>query len=178
MSCSLRDAVELESCGIPTIVIANDVFLSIARSTAHMLGLPPSYADANVIYLPHPTSILTRSQAAALIDGRIEQIELALLGRRVEAARDDTVISEEPVEIARHLLAELRSSLKADGADVIVESYRAGVLDARILVDNGQQCASGSCLLPPEALRLMIDSLLRKGLPELHEVRVHDARAT
>lgn len=86
MSCSMRDAVELERRGVPTVVIANDVFEPIAHATAALLGLPADYVPRNVIYLPHPTSMLDRDAIHALIDARIDDIEAALTGARTRTA--------------------------------------------------------------------------------------------
>ena len=80
MSCCMRDAVELEGRGVPTIVIANDVFEPIAHATAALLGLPGDYVARNIIFLPHPTSMLDRDAIHALIDARIDAIEAALIG--------------------------------------------------------------------------------------------------
>lgn len=75
----MRDAATFEAAGIPTVILVNDVFRAIANATASMLRLPAEYVAGHVIWLPHPTSNLTKAEAAALIDARLDEIRAALL---------------------------------------------------------------------------------------------------
>jgi hypothetical protein len=79
----LRDAAALEARGVPTVILANDVFKSMMYGTAELLGLQPSYVDSNSVFFPHPTSNLDRAQIFQLVDARIEEIADAITGASV-----------------------------------------------------------------------------------------------
>ena len=112
MSCCMRDAAALEALGIPTVIVVNDVFEPIAHATAALLNMPPSYVAEHVVWLPHPTSNLTKAQAAALIDARIEAIRAALAGTATAGVTIEHAAGITPLERARAIVDGLARSLR------------------------------------------------------------------
>lgn len=164
MSCCMRDAAALEALGIPTVILVNDVFEPIAHATASLLNMPPSYVGEHVVWLPHPTSNLTKAQAAALVDERIGQIRAALCA------------GDEPLERARAIVAGLAASLRVDGADLVLDSFDDGVLRGRVVIGE-LTCEDGSCIMPAPQLAKMIESMVRAQLDGLRTVELEEAGA-
>lgn len=50
MSCGLRDVLEMETLGKPSVLVGTDVFTDAADKQARMLGAP----DARRVFVPHP----------------------------------------------------------------------------------------------------------------------------
>lgn len=175
MSCSVRDAAELESRGVPTVVYANDVFRPIAYGTAEILGFSRAYVDANVVFFAHPTSNLTRSHVFGLVDDAIETVERALLGTR-DVVAPNVVQSTETVDLTEigELLEPLRASLREDGATLALDDVRAGVVHARLEVDEAA-CADGTCVLPRRNLVALLEAALRARYDGMH-VELDDSR--
>ena len=175
MSCCMRDAVALEALGIPTVILVNDVFESIAHATAALLELPANYLAGNIVWLPHPTSNITRDAAEALIDERIAEIRAALLGR-VSEPMASAVLPLDATEVlagARARIEGLANSLRADGADLVLNSFVGGILEGELRTE-GVTCEDGSCILPAEQLAKMIEALVRPNIPTLRRVVLHE----
>jgi hypothetical protein len=172
----MRDAAALEGLGIPTVILVNDVFEPIAHATAALLNMPASYVAEHVIWLPHPTSNLTKAQAAALIDERIEAIRGALAGT---VTREDAIAhasAEAPLERARTAVEGLAKSLRADGADLVLDSFEGGVLRGRLLAGDAV-CEDGSCLMPAPQLAKMVEALARPHVDGLRAVELEEPEA-
>ncbi|HXP94815.1 MAG TPA: hypothetical protein VN905_15180 [Candidatus Binatia bacterium] len=172
----MRDAGALETLGIPTVILVNDVFEPIAHATAALLNMPSSYVTEHVIWLPHPTSNLTKAQAAALIDERIERIRGALAGTLPAETASAQAADGEPLARARALVDGLTRSLRADGADLVLESYDDGVLRGRVVVGE-LTCEDGSCIMPAAQLAKMIEAMVRPQINGLHTVELEEAEA-
>lgn len=176
MSCSLRDAAALEALGIPTALLVNDVFRPIADATAAVLGMPGDYVARHVVWLPHPTSTLTKAEAAALIDARIETIRGALLGTAPVVSSVERFGDGDLLATARAIVAGLAESLRADGAALTLEEYANGVLRGTV-VAGGAECADGACLMPAPQLEKMIAALVGPRLPGLRRVELREELA-
>jgi hypothetical protein len=168
----MRDAVALEASGKPTAIVVNDVFTPIAHATAALLALPADYVARNVVWLPHPTSNLSRAAVSALVDERIGLIRDALLGRLAAATAPGAAGSGgDALALARETVAGLAGSLRADGAELVLVGYGDGVLAGELRIGD-LTCDDGSCIMPADALAKMIEALVRPKLPALREVRL------
>jgi hypothetical protein len=74
VSCSLRDAVNLEARGVPAVVLCTTPFLNAATAHARLLGR----SDLRPVEVPHPLVSLhpqaVRERAEAIIDAIVEQL--------------------------------------------------------------------------------------------------------
>ena len=68
MSCGLHDVLSFESAGLPSVLVASDVFTQAAADQATKLGAP----GARRVFVPHPVQDRTdeemRAMAAAVAD--------------------------------------------------------------------------------------------------------------
>ena len=68
MSCGLHDVLSFESAGLPSVLVASDVFVQAAADQAAKLGAPA----ARRVFVPHPVQDRTddemRAMAAAVAD--------------------------------------------------------------------------------------------------------------
>lgn len=170
MSYSLRDAAELESRAVPTVVFANDVFRPIAYGTAEIVGFSQAYVAQNVVFFPHPTSNLTKAQVHALVDERIDTIVDSLLGKRADLA-PETEAPTRPTDLGaiRALIDPLCASLREDGAVLVVRAIDGGVVQAQLEVDEAA-CADGSCVLPQRNLVALLEATLRERFADIRVV--------
>ena len=175
MSCSLRDAAELEGRGVPTVVYANDVFAPIAFGTAEILGFSRAYVDANVVFFKHPTSNLSRTQIYGLVDDAIETVEHAVLGtRKTLAPLANAGGRALDIVAIRALLDPLSASLGEDGATLVLDDVRGDVVHARLDVD-ASACADGTCVLPHRNLVALLEAALAARFGGLR-VELDDSR--
>lgn len=174
MSCCMRDAVALEASGKPTAIVVNEVFEPIAHGTAALLALPAGYVEKNIVWLPHPTSNLTRAAVTELVDERIGLLRDALLGR-LDASSTQAAApgASDVLGVARETVAGLAASLEADGAELALLDYGDGVLAGELRIGE-LTCADGSCVMPAPALAKMIEAMVRPKLPALREVRLRE----
>jgi hypothetical protein len=159
---------QLERRGIPTICFANDVFRPIARATAELIGLPPSYVDERTIFLRHPTSTLSKDEMEAAVDERLDELVDKMLGGSYDGTseRDSSA------------LAVLIEGLAADGAELVVGDVVNGVVRCRLVVHDAEKCADGTCLLPPPLMRSVVESTVRAALPGAISVLLEDQRSS
>jgi hypothetical protein len=170
----MRDAVELEASGKPTAIVVNDVFAPIAHATAALLALPEGYVEQNVIWLPHPTSNLSRPAVTALVDERISLLRDALLGRLTTIAEPGSSrAAGDPLVLARETVAGLAAGLQADGADLVLLEFGDGVLTGELRIGE-LTCDDGSCIMPADALAKIVEAVVRPKLPALREVRLRE----
>jgi len=73
VSCSLHDAVTLETRGVPTAVLCTTPFMNAAAAHARLLGR----GDLVAIEVQHPLVSLTRAE----LRGRAEQVYAAVVAR-------------------------------------------------------------------------------------------------
>jgi hypothetical protein len=174
----MRDAATLEASGKPTAIVVNDVFAPIAHGTAALLALPPGYVEANIVWLPHPTSNLTRDAVRALVDERIDRLRDVLLGRlAADAAPPPAAGPGDELAIARATVAGLAASLQADGADLVLLDFSSGLLAGELRIGD-LTCEDGSCIMPAESLAKMVEALVRPKIADLREVRLREVVST
>ena len=70
----MHDIVDLETRGVPGVVVASSEFVEAAESQARALGLP-----ARRVFVPHPIQDRTDEEMRALADDALAEI-LAALG--------------------------------------------------------------------------------------------------
>ena len=70
MSCSVHDAVRLESRGVPTAVVGTEPFVDEALEQARVLGMP----DYRAVLVAHPVQLLSDEEVRALADGAFDAI--------------------------------------------------------------------------------------------------------
>jgi hypothetical protein len=74
VSCGLRDVLSFESSGLPSVLVASDVFMEAAADQAVKLGAP----DVRRVFVPHPVQDRTdeemREMAAGLADELLRAI--------------------------------------------------------------------------------------------------------
>ena len=71
----MHDIVDLETRGVPGVVVASSEFVQAAESQARALGL-----DARRVFVPHPIQDRTDDEMRALADAALEEILAALRG--------------------------------------------------------------------------------------------------
>ena len=74
MSCGLRDVLEFERVGKPSVLIASSVFVDAAEKQARMLGQP----DARRVFVQHPIQDRTDDELRELARAALPEIEGAL----------------------------------------------------------------------------------------------------
>ena len=74
MSCGLRDVLEFERAGKPSLLIASSAFVDAAEKQARMLGQP----QARRVFVEHPIQDRTDDELRELAQGALEEISLAL----------------------------------------------------------------------------------------------------
>jgi hypothetical protein len=70
----LHDTIWFENNGMPTVVIATDVFVDAAEAQSSALGLP----EAPRVFVPHPIQDATDAEIRAKGDAVIDQVIRAL----------------------------------------------------------------------------------------------------
>ena len=71
----MHDIVDLETRGVPGVVVASSEFIEAAESQARALGLA-----AKRVFVPHPIQDRTDDEMRALADAAVEDILAALRG--------------------------------------------------------------------------------------------------
>ncbi|MDA0734113.1 MAG: hypothetical protein O2909_06465 [Chloroflexi bacterium] len=79
MARSLRDAVELEARGVPTVVIHTEAFRSAAMAHAQSLGQSDFGGS---VFVQHPIATLDRQSVHHRVDEAMPAILAALLERK------------------------------------------------------------------------------------------------
>ncbi len=65
----MHDIVDLESRGVPAVMLASDEFVDAAEAQAEALG-----ADPARVFVAHPVQDRTDDEIRALADGAVEEI--------------------------------------------------------------------------------------------------------
>lgn len=76
MSCGLRDVLEFEREGLPSVLVASSAFVDAAEKQARMLGQP----QARRVFVEHPIQDRTDDELRALAAGAVTGIARALNG--------------------------------------------------------------------------------------------------
>lgn len=74
MSCGLRDVLELEKAGKPSVLIASSAFVDAAEKQARMLGQP----EARRVFVQHPIQDRTDDELRELARDALEEVAEAL----------------------------------------------------------------------------------------------------
>jgi hypothetical protein len=74
VSCGLRDVLEFERAGKPSVLIASSAFVDAAEKQARMLGQPA----ARRVFVQHPIQDRTDDELRALAQAALPEIEGAL----------------------------------------------------------------------------------------------------
>jgi hypothetical protein len=74
VSCGLRDVLELEGAGKPSVLVASSAFEQAARDQAAKLGQP----DVRRVFVPHPIQDRTDDELRALARDSVDALEAAL----------------------------------------------------------------------------------------------------
>jgi hypothetical protein len=74
VSCGLRDVLELEKEGKPSVLIASSAFVDAAEKQARMLGQP----NARRVFVEHPIQDRTDDELRELARAALAEIEEAL----------------------------------------------------------------------------------------------------
>jgi hypothetical protein len=136
---SVHDTVELERCGIPTVLLTTTKFGPTVAALAAATGLP----EIRTLVVDHP----------------IGGVDRDTLHRRADAACDDLIARFTAAEVAptaasaasRDALEELRSLVAADGADFETVEFDAAAATMRLrLLIPDAHCAE--CVMPRAAL--------------------------
>jgi hypothetical protein len=69
----VHDIVDLETRGVPGVVVASSEFVEAAEAQARALGLP-----ARRVFVPHPIQDRTDDEMRALADAAVDQVLDAL----------------------------------------------------------------------------------------------------
>ena len=75
MSCGLRDVLEFEKVGKPSVLIASSAFVDAAEKQARMLGQPA----ARRVFVQHPIQDRTDDELRELARSALEEIEKLLV---------------------------------------------------------------------------------------------------
>lgn len=70
----MHDIVDLESRGVPGVMVASDAFVDAAAAQARALG-----ADPAAVFVPHPIQDRTDAELRALAEGAVAAVVAALL---------------------------------------------------------------------------------------------------
>lgn len=74
MSCGLRDVLELEGAGRPSVLVASSAFEQAARDQADKLGQP----DVRRVLVPHPVQDRTDDELREMARAAVDDVEAAL----------------------------------------------------------------------------------------------------
>jgi hypothetical protein len=74
VSCGLRDVLELESAGRPSVLVASSAFEQAARDQSEKLGQP----DVRRVFVAHPIQDRTDDELRALARTAVDALEAAL----------------------------------------------------------------------------------------------------
>ena len=75
MSCGLRDVLSFESAGLPSVLVASDVFMDAAADQAFKLGAP----DVRRVFVPHPVQDRTDEEMREMAAGAADELLRAIL---------------------------------------------------------------------------------------------------
>jgi len=158
---SVHDTVELERCGIPTVLLTTTRFRPVVTALAAATGLP----DIRTLVVDHPIGGVDRGTLHERADAACDDLIAQFTG-----GAPATVITPAAPSDA---LDELRTLVAADGADfeAIEFDRAAGTMRLRLLIPDAH-CAE--CIMPRAALESVAASrLARHGV---HTVVIDDPR--
>jgi hypothetical protein len=151
---SVQDTVELERCGIPTVLVTTTRFRPVVAALAAATGLP----QIRALVVEHP----------------IGGVDRETLHRRADAACDALIgLFTTATGHTDHGLEDLRTLVASDGADLEMIEFDAatGVMRMRLVIPDAQ-CAE--CVMP----RATLESIATARLAEhgVGTVEIDDPR--
>ena len=72
----MHDIVDLETRGLPGVMLASSEFVDAAEAQARVLGLAPAR-----VFVPHPIQDRTDEEMRALAEGVLDEVLAALVAR-------------------------------------------------------------------------------------------------
>jgi signal recognition particle GTPase len=75
VSCGLRDVLSFESSGLPSVLVASDVFREAAADQAAKLGAP----DVRRVFVAHPVQDRTDEEMREMAAGAADELLRAIL---------------------------------------------------------------------------------------------------
>jgi hypothetical protein len=142
---SVHDTVELERCGIPTVLLTTTRFRPVVAALAAATGLP----EIRTLVVDHPIGGADRDTLRHRADDACDALaELFTASAPAIAAEPPAAAAAANVDDA---LAELRALVASDGADfeTIAFDAAAATLHLRLLIPDAH-CAE--CVMPRAAL--------------------------
>jgi hypothetical protein len=139
---SVHDAVELERCGIPTVLVTTTRFRPVAAALAAATGLP----DLRTLVVDHPIGGVDRAALHRRADAACDALVALFTGAAAPAA-----LAPDGSSGRERALDELRALVASDGADLTATRFDdvSGVLHLRLLIPDAR-CAE--CVMPRAAL--------------------------
>ncbi len=142
---SVHDTVELERCGIPTVLLTTTRFQPVVAALAEATGLP----EIRTLVVDHPIGGVDRETLHRRADGAGEE-----LAERFTSSTPSVSAGRPPAAAptsAERALVDLRALVASDGADFELIGFdaRAEVLRVRLVIPDAQ-CAE--CVMPRAAL--------------------------
>jgi len=164
---SVHDTVELEGCGIPTVLLTTTKFQPVVAALAAATGLP----EIRTLVVEHPIGGVDRETLHHRADGACDE-----LAQRFTSSMPSVTAPLPPTALpvrAERALAELRTLVASDGADfeMIEVDTVAGVLHLRLVIPDAQ-CAA--CVMPRDALESIATTRLAGN--GVHTVVIDDPR--
>jgi hypothetical protein len=75
VSCGLHDVLSFESAGLPSVLVASDVFMEAAADQAAKLGAP----GVRRVFVAHPVQDRTDDEMRAMAAGAVEALLRAIV---------------------------------------------------------------------------------------------------
>jgi hypothetical protein len=169
----LRDAVELEWAGIPSVAVVHHSMTGSARAMARVSGMP-DYDYLTVDYPHVPLAIWTPEEIA--------EVASELAPRIVAMLTDSSGASPEDVPSGGHMadraalqpaLDEVRSIISADGGDILLTSVEGSTVNLQLVV-QGASCAE--CILPRPLLEQVTLDIFQRGGTGVTAISIDDPR--
>ena len=169
----MRDAVELEWAGIPSVAVVHHSMTGSARAMARVSGMP-EYDYLTVDYPHVPLAIWTPDEIA--------EVARDLAPRVVALLSDSSGVAPEDVPSGGHMadtaalqpaLDEVRSIITADGGDILLTSVEDGRVNLQLVVE-GASCAE--CILPRELLEQVTLDIFQRGGTGVTTISIADPR--
>jgi len=169
----LRDAVELEWAGIPSVAVVHHSMTGSARAMARVSGMP-EYDYLTVDYPHVPLAIWTPDE--------ITEVARELAPRILALLTDSSGVASPEVPSGGHMadtaalqsaLDEVRSIITADGGDILLTSVEDGTVNLQLVVE-GANCAE--CILPRELLEQVTLDIFQRGGTGVTAISIADPR--
>lgn len=156
-SCTVVDGITLEQAGVPTAVLVTAPFRATATAIAALNGAP----WFRPVFVPHPVTSLDRTGLRDRAEHAFDDLVAVLLG--ATQLRPGT--AQPPISVAltaaavENALADYRSGLQTDGADLRAESIEEGSVTLRLTLAD---TTCGDCIMPAPVLASVATKVLQE----------------